>query len=104
MVPGTSGGRRPSGVHMRRLLLSAVLLAAQKPTVEVKVTQKYLVPVCIDGAPVEGDRHWRLALSEHILGFTMRNEPRHAAAPEAAPGFAVVRFTPEAEHRYEIEV
>ena len=97
---------------MHAMLLSVVLLAAGcrlpsgalEPTVEVKVTQKYLVPICLDGAPVNGDRHWRLTLSEHTLAFTMRNEPRHPATPEAAPGFAVVRFIPQAEHRYEIEV
>jgi len=72
---------------MHGMLLSVVLLAAgcrlpsgaSEPTVEVKVTQKYLVPVCLDGAPVNGDRHWRLTLSEHTLAFTMRNEPRHPA-------------------------
>jgi hypothetical protein len=90
---------------MRGVLLFAVLLASPspKPTVEVKVTQKHLVPLCLDGAPVEGARRWRLSLSQHSLAFTMKNEPRHPA-PEATPGIAAIRFTPVADHRYEIEV
>lgn len=90
---------------MPALLLAAALLAAPRPTtVEVQVTQKHLVPVCLDGEPVEHERHWRMTLSAHTLAFTMNNEPRHPAAPGGSPGFALVRFTPEAGHRYEIEV
>jgi hypothetical protein len=98
---------------MMGFFLSTALLAVVEPTatsgveVEVKVTQKYLVPVCLDDAllkPGQSDRHWRLTASEHTFIFTMRNEPRHAAVPEVSPGFAVVRFTPEAGHRYEVEV
>jgi hypothetical protein len=85
-------------------LVLAVLATAATAGVEVKVTQKYLVPVCLDGAPVNEDRHWRLALSEHTFAFTMKNVPRHAAAEAGSPGFALIRFTPEAGHRYEVEV
>jgi hypothetical protein len=88
--------------------LFALLVGAPGTTeavdAEVKVTQKYLQPTCLDGSPVKDARHWRLSLTGHRLSFTMKNEPRHAASPEASAGYASVRFTPEAGHRYEIEV
>jgi hypothetical protein len=85
-------------------MVAAVLETPASTGVDVKVTQKYLVAVCLDGAPVNDDRHWRLASSEHGLAFTMKNEPRHPAADAGSPGFAFIRFTPEEGHRYEIEV
>jgi hypothetical protein len=95
-------------------LLAATLLfpphpverADPGPPVEVKVTQKYLVPVCRDGEPVKkGERRWRLTAGTHAFAFTMRNAPR-PGIPEAgaAPGVAVVQFALEAGHRYEVEV
>lgn len=93
---------------MRGWLLPTLVVAALETLattgVDVKVTQKYLVPVCLDGAPVKDDRHWSLTSSEHRLAFTMKNEPRHAAAEAGSPGFALIRFTPEEGHRYEVEV
>jgi hypothetical protein len=76
------------------------------PVVEVKVTQKYLQPLCVNGAPVKaGQRSLQLELREHSLAFTMRNQPR-PGAPDSAiqPGVAVIGFTPQAGHRYEVEV
>jgi hypothetical protein len=74
--------------------------------VEVKVTQKYLVPLCLDGRPVEsGDRRWKLASGSHSLAFTMRNSPRtEVPGAEVAPGFAVVGVVLEAGHEYEVEI
>ena len=78
--------------------------------VEVKVTQKYLVPLCLDGAPAKpGERRWRLAVRAHSLAFTMRNQPHQGAKPhqkvdpQVGPGVATISFTPEAGHRYEVE-
>jgi hypothetical protein len=91
------------------LLLAAFL--PQAPTepaskVEVKVTQEYLVPVCVNQSPVDaGDRRWLLAPGSYALAFTMRNTPREGVpAADAAPGIAVVRFTLEARHKYDVEV
>jgi hypothetical protein len=74
--------------------------------VELKITQRHLEPLCLDGASVKlGQREWRLSLREHSLAFTMRNQPREGApAPEAPAGVAVVTFTPEAGHKYDVEV
>jgi hypothetical protein len=79
--------------------------ATEGDAVDVKVTQKHLQPLCLDGAPVTaGRRRWRLGLQSHSLAFTMRNDPRPGTADAgAAPGIAVISFTPEAGHRYEIE-
>ena len=88
------------------VLLGAFLVASssQEPA-DVKVTQKYLVPTCLDGAPVKSDsRRWKLSPGEHSMAFTMRNNPRKgmpAAPPD--PGVAVITFTPEVGHKYEIE-
>ena len=72
---------------------------------DVKVTQKYLVPMCLDGAPVKsGDRHWKLSPTEHSMTFTMRNNPRKGmVATPGGPGIVVIRFTLEAGHKYELE-
>jgi ketosteroid isomerase-like protein len=71
---------------------------------EVKVTHDHLVALCLDGAAVkEGERKWKLGPQEHALAFTMRNQPRSGMGGQAA-GVAVVKFTPEAGHAYEVEV
>ena len=92
-------------------LVAVLIVAGPAPDdrasgTEVKVTQKSLQPLCLDGAAVKaGQRRWRLAAGEHALAFTMRNRPRTGVAgSDVAPGVAVVRFTPEAGHKYEVEV
>ena len=72
----------------------------------VTVTQRDLVPLCLDGAGVEADkRSWQLDQREHSLAFTMRNRPRtRAPEPDKVPGVALVRFIPERGHRYEVEI
>ena len=85
------------------LFLGASISAssAQQPA-DVKVTQKYLVPMCLDGAPVKsGDRRWKLSPSEHSMTFTMKNNPRKGmVATPGGPGIVVIKFTPEAGHKY----
>lgn len=79
------------------------LLAAAAPGA-VKVTQRHLVPVCLDATPVRtGTRSWSTADAPMALTFTMRNQPRTGIA-DVAPGYATVTFTPEAGHRHEVEV
>jgi hypothetical protein len=60
----------------------------------------------LNNAPVKsGDRQWSLPPTEQSFVFTMRNEPREGTSGAAvAAGNAVVKFTPEAGHRYEVEV
>lgn len=78
--------------------------SAQQPA-DVKVTQKYLVPLCLDGAPVKsGDRRWKLSPTEHSMTFTMKNKPRKGmVATPGGPGIVVVKFKLEAGHKYELE-
>ncbi len=39
------------------------------------------------------------------LAVTMRNQPRQGTAPaDSDPGTAIIHFTPEPGHRYEVEV
>ena len=65
---------------------------------EVNITQKLLVPGCVDGTPMkEYQRRWRLELRPHTASFTMGSDAGQA-------GFAAVRFTLEANHKYEVEV
>jgi hypothetical protein len=74
--------------------------------VEIKVTQKYLIPLCLNGRPVDSNqRVWWLTPGSHSLAFTMRNAPRSAVADaDTVPGIAVVRFMLDADHKYEVEI
>jgi hypothetical protein len=84
--------------------VSAAGAAGSKPA-DVKVTQKSLLPLCLDGAPVAaGAGSWKLDAQEHTLAFTMKNDPRPGAPAGEQPGVARVRFTPEPGHKYEVEV
>lgn len=86
------------------LALAATPIIAQNVGVEVRLTQKRLLAVCLDGSAVNAKtRHWRLSPGQHSLSVTMRNEPRPGVA-HADPGTATVRFTVEPNHRYEVEV
>ena len=65
---------------------------------EVNITQKLLVPGCVDGTPMKAyQRRWRLELRPHTASFTMGSDVGQA-------GFATVRFTLEPGHKYEVEV
>jgi hypothetical protein len=93
------------------LLMLGAPVVVEGPVAEVKVTQRYLEPVCLDGKPVTpGERRWGLSVGAHSLSFTMRNDPRQGVEPhqkvqpKQSPGVAEVSFTVEAGHRYEVEV
>jgi hypothetical protein len=86
---------------LEALAVLAVLGAAAQNEVaraEVKITQKHLVAVCLDGAAVNTrERKWRLEVRPHAVSFTMGKDTGRA-------GYATVRFTPEDGHKYDIEV
>lgn len=86
------------------VLTAAAAMGAAAPTGSLKVTQRHLVPVCRDAAPVPaGTRSWPVGDTQVTLTFTIRNEPRPGIA-NTAPGHATITFTPEPGHRYEVEV
>ena len=99
------------GSRVAVVVMLAVGVAAKEPLAEVKITQRYLEPLRLDGSPVKpGERSWRLGMGQHSLAFTMRNDPRqgvephHKIDPQATPGVAAVSFAVEASHRYDVEV
>ena len=87
-------------------LAAAAAHAGRAPTVDVKVTHHYLQPLCLNGTPVKANkRRWQVPVQSQTLTFTMKNEPREPVPqPVPKPGIAVVRFTPQPGHRYEVEV
>jgi hypothetical protein len=85
---------------LEALAVLALLAAAENsvPRAKVKITQKHLVVVCLDGAAVNTrERKWRLEVRPHAVTFTMGKDSVRA-------GYATVRFTPEVGHEYEVEV
>jgi hypothetical protein len=87
------------------LIAIALSLLAAPGTAHVHVTQKHLVPVCLDGKAVTGgDRRFSLAPGEHTLVATMGNDPRPGMGTGAEAGHARVKFTTKAGQRYEVEV
>ena len=84
---------------MLEALVFVLLIAAENdvPRAKVKITQKDLVAVCLDGAAVNTrERKWRLEVRPHAVTFTMGKDSVRA-------GYATVRFTPEVGHEYEVE-
>jgi hypothetical protein len=87
---------------MLTLLLSLSVAAAIAPA-DVRVTHSHLVVTCVNGQRVDGKtRHWRPSRPMQLT-FTMRNEPRPGVANHE-PGLAVISFSAEVNHRYEIEI
>ena len=86
-------------------LVSAAAIAQSQKPAELKLTQKYLVPLCLDGVSVKsGQRSWKLPTAQHTMAFTMRNTPRKGTvATPASAGTAVITFKVEAGHAYEVE-
>jgi hypothetical protein len=83
----------------------AAVILLGSATSEVRITQKHLVPVCVDGQPVTGPaRRFALTPGEHTLLATMRNAPRTGVGTGADAGYALVRFTVKPGARYEVEV
>lgn len=51
------------GSRVAVFLVLGVPIVAEEPLAEVKVTQGYVEPVCLDGAPIKpGERDWRLGV------------------------------------------
>ena len=78
-------------------------IAAADGTIEVKVTQRYLVAKCFNGRAVGADtREWKVDPGPVTLAFAMRSQPRQGGeVPDS--GTALVSFTAEVGHRYEVE-
>ena len=69
----------------------------------VKITNSHLVATCFDGKPIAATaRSWDVA-TPVSLTLTMRNDPR-PGIENAPPGLAMISFTPESGHKYEVEV
>ena len=69
----------------------------------LKITNSHVVATCFDGKPVAASvRSWDVS-APVSLTFTMRNEPR-PGIQAAPPGLAMISFTPEDGHKYEVEV
>ena len=84
------------------IVAAASAAAVAQGPADLRVSHSHLIATCINGKPIDGERHWRVTAPVSITA-TMQNEPR-AGVGNAAPGFAVIDFTPEPGHRYEIEV
>jgi hypothetical protein len=78
--------------------------AGQSPAAHLRITQRDLVPLCLNGQPVqEGTRSWDARPGPITLAVTMRVLPRPGRTA-TVPGTATISFTAEAGHRYEAEV
>lgn len=94
---------------MRSLLTCLVLLPivaglGSAPVSRLRVTQRDLVPICLnDQAVRSGTRSWGLEPGPVSLALSMRVNPRPGQIA-IDPGIAAVTFTAEADHRYEVEV
>jgi hypothetical protein len=100
--PSRRAGLFPRVVSALLVLMSAAVTADVAPA-RLQVTQRAAVVECLDGVPVPtGRRSWTVS-APVTLAVTMRNRPRPGVA-DADPGIAIVRFTPDAGHRYELEV
>ena len=85
------------------LACAASLAAGPTAGASVRITNAHLIATCFDGKPVAAtERHWNVNAPVSMT-FTMKNEPR-PGIQDVQPGLAVITFTPEAGHRYEIEV
>ena len=83
-------------------LTSCAMAGPSARPADVRVSNTHLVATCFAGRPAEGKRRWQV--TEPVsMTFTMRNEPR-PGVENHDPGIAVVSFTPETDHQYEIEV
>lgn len=88
------------------LLAAPSAANAQASESRLRVTQRALVVQCLNGLAVSPrTRSWTVT-APVTLAVTMRNEPRPGMTPagDADPGTAIVGFTPEPGHRYEVEV
>ena len=73
-------------------------------TASLEVTHRDLITACVNGTPTDR-RRWNMGTTgEQALVFTMATRPATRGARPSDPGHALVRFVPEAGHRYEVEV
>lgn len=89
------------------LALSVLASSAGVQTGAVRVTQRHMAALCLDGRTIAaGARKWTLGAGTHTMAFTMRNQPRAGRATEGgtAPDVATVSFAVEAGHKYEVEI
>ena len=84
-------------------LVSCAIAGPSDAAASLKITNSHLVATCVDGAPIAAGRRTWKPIAPITLTLTMRNEPR-PGVENADPGLAVITFTPEAGHKYEIEV
>jgi hypothetical protein len=91
-------------VWMVSLLLGIGAAAGMDDKVRLAVTQRDLVPECLNGSGVErGTRGWTIAPGQVSLVLSMRSQAR-PGRPQPDSGHASISFTAEADHRYEVEV
>ena len=70
----------------------------------VTITQRALLPLCVNSSPAGDRRQWTVAPGDvTTLTLTMNNRPRPGTKNEA-PGFATISFGTEYGHEYEIEI
>ena len=77
---------------------------SQPKTARLEVTHRDLVTTCLNGTPTDRRRSDIGTAGEQTLVFTMATHPATAGTRSSDPGYALVRFLPEAGHRYEVEV
>jgi hypothetical protein len=85
------------------LVVAALVQPVAGPPARLKVTHRALRAQCINGQAPGRARAWTLDGSPVTLALTMANNPRPGVR-SARAGTAVVTFTPEAGHQYEVEV
>ena len=87
------------------LLVMGARLPARSDDARLAITQPALIVQCFNGTAVAPrTRSWTVT-APVALALTMRNDPRPGMTPgDIDPGTATVSFTPEAGHRYEVEV
>jgi hypothetical protein len=83
-------------------MIAAMTLTAATG-VKVTITQRALVPLCVNSAPANNARQWTVESGPMTLALTMKNQPRPGIKNEP-PGVAVISFVPEPGHVYEVEV
>ena len=85
------------------VVTAAGIAGATETSASLKITNSHVVATCFDGKPVAASvRRWDVS-APVSLTFTMRNEPR-PGIENVPPGLAVITFTPEDGHKYEVEV
>jgi hypothetical protein len=91
-------------VWVMSVLLGVGAAAGMDDKVRLAVTQRDLVPECLNGSSVErGRRDWTIVPGQVSLVLSMRSQAR-PGRPQPDSGRASISFTAEAGHRYEVEV